>query len=117
MLNKTYNYNDMFSVEDFNEIIYELKKAIELIINKDRNNYLYFKTLYDEIDSVKVRSCFDIMNSDNINKVIEITNILSEYSEIGERVEKKVVPGDVLDPNVINTIISIINKVQEKWQK
>ena len=117
MINKTFQYGDKFTPVDYNMIIDEMINAIYIIIDHHKTDYLFFSSLIDELKTCYARNYFDVMKSENTNKIISIANIISEYENLGIRITKRFVPGDVLDPNIFNQIIEIVNKVQIKWQK
>jgi len=117
MINKTFSYGDKFTPVDYNMIIDEIINAIHIIMDHNKSDYLFFSSLVDELKTCYARNYFDIMKSENINEIISIVNIISEYEEIGIRITKRFVPGDVLDPNVFNDIIKIVNGVVKKWRK
>ena len=117
MINKTFSYGDKFTPVDYNAIIDEMINTIYIIIDHHKSDYLFFSTLVDELKTCYARNYFDIMKSENTNKIISIANIISEYEDLGIRITKRFVPGDTLDPNVFNDIIKIVNGVMKKWQK
>ena len=117
MINKTYQYGDKFTSVDYNMVIDEMMNAIHIIVDHHKSDYLFFSSLVDELKTCYARHYFDIMKSENTNKIISIANIISEYEDIGIRITKRFVPGDTLDPNVFNDIIKIVNEVIKKWQK
>jgi len=117
MINKVFNYGDKFTPIDYNMIIDEMINAIYIIVDHHKSDYLFFSSLIDELKTCYARNYFDVMKSENTNKIISIANIISEYEEIGIRITKRFVPGDTLDPNVFNDIIKIVNGVIRKWQK
>ena len=117
MIDKTYSYGDKFTSTDYNKIIDELINTIFVIIDHHKTDYLFFSSLIDELKTFYARNYFDVMKSENTNKIISIANTISEYEGIGIRITKRFVPGDVLDPNVFNDIIKIVHEVQVKWQK
>jgi hypothetical protein len=117
MIDKTYTYGDKFTAVDYNRIIDELILTLKLIAENHKTDALYFSTLIDELKTCYAKNYFDILKSENTNKIIAIANVIAEYEKLGTRIDRKLAPGDVLDPNVFNKIISIINKVQAKCQK
>ena len=117
MINKTFQYGDKFTPVDYNMIIDEMINAIYVIVDHHKTDYLFFSSLVDELKTCYARNYFDVMKSENTNKIISIANIISEYEGIGIRIVKRFVPGDTLDPNVFNDIIKIVNEVTKKWQK
>ncbi len=117
MIYRTYTYGDKFTAADYNQIINELILTLRLMAENHKTDALYFRTLIDELKTCYAKDYFDILKSENINKIIAIANVIAEYEKLGTRIDKKFAPGDVLDPNVFNKIISIINKVQAKCQK
>jgi len=117
MINKTFRYGDKFTSVDYNMIIDEMINAIHVIIDHHKSDYLFFSTLIDELKTCYAKKYFDIMKSENTNKIISIANIISEYEGLGIRITKRFVPGDTLDPNVFNDVIKIVNEVEMKWQK
>ena len=117
MIDKTFQYGDKFTPIDYNAIIDEMINTIYVIIDHHKTDYLFFSSLVDELKTCYARNYFDVMKSENTNKIISIANIISEYEGVGIRITKRFVPGDVLDPNVFNDIIKIVNEVTKKWQK
>ena len=117
MINKTFQYGDKFTPTDYNMIIDEMINAIYVIVDHHKSDYLFFSSLIDELKTCYARNYFDIMKSENTNKIISIANIMSEYEGLGIRITKRFVPGDVLDPNVFNDITKIVNGVIRKWQE
>ena len=117
MIDKTFQYGDKFTPIDYNMIIDEMINAIYIIVDHHKSDYLFFSALVDELKTCYARNYFDVMKSENTNKIISIANIISEYEDIGIRITKRFVPGDILDPNIFNQIIEIVNEVQAKWQK
>ena len=117
MINRVYNYGDKFTSADYNEIINELILTLRIISENHKTDALYFSTLIDELKTCYARNYFDILKSENTNKIIAIANVIASYEKLGIRIDRKFAPGDVLDPNVFNKIIEIVNKVQAKCQK
>ncbi len=117
MIDKVYNYGDKFTSMDYNRIIDELILTLRLMSEIHKIDALYFSTLIDELKTCYAKNYFDVLKSENTNKIIAIANVIAEYEKLGIRIDKEFAPGDVLDPNVFNKIISIINKVQVKCQK
>jgi len=117
MIDRRYKYGDKFTSVDYNRIIDELILTLRMMAENHKTDALYFSTLIDEIKTCYAKNYFDILKSENTNKVISIANVITEYEKLGIRIDKKFAPGDVLDPNVFNKIISIINKVQAKCKK
>ena len=117
MINRTYNYGDKFTAVDYNRIIDELILTLRLMSENHKTDALYFSTLIDELKTCYAKNYFDILKSENTNKIIAVANVIAEYEKLGIRIDRKFAPGDMLDPNVFNKIIEIINKVQAKCQK
>jgi len=117
MIDKTYTYGDKFASVDYNRIIDELILTLKLMSENHKTDSLYFSTLIDELKTCYARNYFDILRSENTNKIIAIANVIASYEKLGIRIDKKFAPGDTLDPNVFNKIIEIVNKVQAKCQK
>ena len=117
MINRTYNYGDKFTSVDYNQIIDELILTLRLMSENHKTDALYFSTLIDELKTCYAKNYFDILKSENTNKIIAIANVVAEYEKLGIRIDRKFAPGDMLDPNVFNKIIGIINRVQVKCQK
>ena len=117
MIDRIYTYGDKFTAVDYNQIIDELILTLRLMSENHKTDALYFSTLIDELKTCYAKNYFDILKSENTNKIIAIANVIASYEKLSIRIDRKFAPGDVLDPNVFNKIISIINKVQAKCQK
>ena len=117
MIDRIYTYGDKFTSADYNRIINELIFTLRLMSENHKTDSLYFSTLIDELKTCYARNYFDILKSENTNKIIAVANVIAEYEKLGIRIDRKFAPGDVLDPNVFNRIIEIVNKVQAKCQK
>ena len=117
MIDRVYNYGDKFTSVDYNRIIDELILTLRIMSENHKTDAIYFSTLIDELKTCYAKNYFDVLKSENTNKIIAIANVIAEYEKLGIRIDRKFAPGDTLDPNVFNKIIEIINRVQAKWQK
>ena len=111
-----FKYGDTLSVSQFNEIIDKIIGVLDLLKRVNVADYLYLTSLQIQLKSMKASKTQDLLDSNRINALIRVANFIAEYNELPDYIDKYIVPGDTLDPEVFNSILDILDKVKQKWE-